>query len=855
MIRNFGLTTSIAAAALLAVPACWTAPPDDAGNEAFAAWATVALLGRRAYSHDEVQALAALAASEGREAVVDVLLAQPEFVTYWSRVLWDDLRLAKAESSGLGLELPQDDTCYTKELMPSFHDPALVQHLTYQSWDSEFCPGPVITRGAPAPSGDRTAGALAAVVPVDEATRTAELERLGVGTPRVVASPMRSPVTGGIEFSNRSVESFVTAREQTVSRTNPAIQSCGSFTLADITRAALTEDRLDVLLRAGLVSMSTVNTNQGVAGSKFMGAYLHRDPSCVECHSPHYSTTDPAPRNAEWDRYFPASYVDLEGSAFSFDDAGYHYGGNGGEEVGTRIDGFFRNDAFQDAGGRQPWGIHASCVTQSSRGGYATTIPSGATATLAGLHGTALGPLQLIDQFALGVSVLDLESPDTELAPFPVLGGAPGDAMAGATIVAGCEAGCHAPGNANQAPTDLAAHTKYMTPAKLFDILVTNGSGGGLMPPVLGEDQARDVIAYLASNAAGHVHNRVYTEPAASFAHLTALAIVDAVFEEVAGYSLLLEHGFPRNEDAAVTLELLTKEFVASDWSLKLLLKRIALSDAANRRAPANSLQADRYELPMLFDPWADVNDPTPNTAVGEDANGEGDEVHRYSVASLLLQVHHALQWPEPPLVPPSASSAFADRAFQQEMGAYMNFDNSGFPDLILSALLAWEVEIDRCENPGPNPDYIDALVDPSSGLTVRQAVSALKGRLISDNHLWNGEIVGASDGPIIVIEPPPHESAIVEQALGVDLDDLASDNEDAVRDYCAAVLLSPQFLMGGLAFWDDAHPPLEPDPALPCVDALCTQTDYCEHYRDDAVDLGYGEIKCGLEGPGGFTW
>ena len=266
-----------------------------------------------------------------------------------------------------------------------------------------------------------------------------------------------------------------------------------------------------------------------------------------------------------------------------------------------------------------------------------------------------------------------------------------------------------------------------------------------------------------------------------------------------------------------------------------------------NVAAPIDAPEAPAYGLPMLFDPWADVNEnvETVQTTAGEDRNGVGDVVQRWPVSSLLHQVHHALFWPAPDPVPSLSANAYGDATFYREIGGHVNFNDPGRPEGVLTSLLAWENEVDRCENKGAGEDYIDVLMQHD--LTVEQALLALKGRLLADPRFYDGDALGPQDGGIVLADDLVYESTIVAQSLGVSLDAPAADHEQAVRDYCTALLLSPQFLLAGLPAWDANHPPADVDPAVPCVDDRCGFTQHCEHYRDAAVDLGYSSIGCGF--------
>jgi hypothetical protein len=83
--------------ALLTLQGCWwNAPPNDAGEQAFAAQAVRVVLGRHPRGAAEIRALAEISNQAGRQAVLDVLFEEPDYVNYWSNVLIDDLKLQRA---------------------------------------------------------------------------------------------------------------------------------------------------------------------------------------------------------------------------------------------------------------------------------------------------------------------------------------------------------------------------------------------------------------------------------------------------------------------------------------------------------------------------------------------------------------------------------------------------------------------------------------------------------------------------------------------------------------------------------------------------------------------------------------
>ncbi|MEQ1503285.1 MAG: hypothetical protein ABMB14_13695 [Myxococcota bacterium] len=832
--------------ALLSASGCWSTTPDDAGEEAFAAWATTAFLGRRPFSHDEVEALATLAETHGREAMLEALMEEPEFVDHWSTVLLEDLQVAR--TGGFGGEEPGDPACWSTERLSTQYDDELVAHLRYGSWKTDFCPsvrgGLTIPNPPPAQSSGTRDGYT------DYASGRAAWDSAIRGTGPSVLSRMTPPTRdGGAELFPADTLSL--ARPVPTSRENPVTRTCESFTMADVARAALTEDHLDALFRGALGPTAALMTDEDGAAAKFAEVFVGRNPDCMVCHTTTYSTTDGVPRNGGWDRFEPANWIDLEGTAFSWTDGGgvYHYGGNGGGEVADNLRHLLRSDAWQASGGRTPFGMVKACVTAPGRSGMANSVPTNAalSAGFAGLYGSNLGIGSLIEVLDDGIASLDFGEMVTMPVPDP--DGANGDFDAGAATVAGCNMGCHL---TSGGPEELVEHTKYMNPARIYDIV----EHGGLVDPAMagyGADVAADVTRFLAHHE-DHVSNRAYTVASSGWAHLLAQRIVDDVVEQLTGHRLTMPHGFPRNADTADALDQLTRQFVEDGWSLRSLLVRIALSDHANRRAPLDSSWTDPYPLPAVVNVQADTQ--LDGTAPGEDANGMGDLVNPWPVRDLLSQLHHAMLWPEPAFTPPE--DGWADLAFQQQTGAYLSNRAPGARSANLPMLLAWETELNGCTNPGDTLDYIDELVE-TDGLTVRQAMLALKDRLVSDGQWWNDPSQLSGDGG--VASPVPHESDFAAALVAGDVEDpldaLAVDQEPALRTYCAALLQSPQFLLAGLPAWDEAHAPPDPDPDLPCVDARCGYLAQCEHYRDVAKELGYDSYSCtvAVDLPvGGFT-
>jgi hypothetical protein len=69
--------------------------PDDNGHASFIRQVVPKLLGRRPKGTEEVRLLADMSAQVGREAVIRLLMQQPEFITHWTATLIDQLEMQR----------------------------------------------------------------------------------------------------------------------------------------------------------------------------------------------------------------------------------------------------------------------------------------------------------------------------------------------------------------------------------------------------------------------------------------------------------------------------------------------------------------------------------------------------------------------------------------------------------------------------------------------------------------------------------------------------------------------------------------------------------------------------------------
>ncbi|MEM7247753.1 MAG: hypothetical protein AAF533_20620 [Acidobacteriota bacterium] len=93
--RQVSLTLTILLVGLLSLTSCEVAPQDDNGERSFVVQATTDLLGRPVKSEDEVELLTDVSVLFGRDATLELLQVQPEYVPYWTDVLFEDLRLQR----------------------------------------------------------------------------------------------------------------------------------------------------------------------------------------------------------------------------------------------------------------------------------------------------------------------------------------------------------------------------------------------------------------------------------------------------------------------------------------------------------------------------------------------------------------------------------------------------------------------------------------------------------------------------------------------------------------------------------------------------------------------------------------
>jgi hypothetical protein len=230
------------------------------------------------------------------------------------------------------------------------------------------------------------------------------------------------------------------------------------------------------------------------------------------------------------------------------------------------------------------------------------------------------------------------------------------------------------------------------------------------------------------------------------FALALALTVTEAVVKEVEGHGLTLPHGQPRVDEQRSYLQGYTSQLVASDWSLRTVLKTLVHAGTFNMRPPSQSPSI--YPFPMFFTGWA--ADPAADDTF-DNVNGQGDLAHRYSIPTLFRSVHHALGWAAPKVF---ATSAYPSHDLQRTLGRYESYEETGFDAVTYQSLLAWEVGVGTCQAPTSAADWIDRVMmvvnadsaDSVYDYSLQDVIVALKDRLIQEPDVDDGMLEAAPD-------------------------------------------------------------------------------------------------------------
>ncbi|MBL0218990.1 MAG: hypothetical protein IPQ07_34615 [Myxococcales bacterium] len=327
------------------------------------------------------------------------------------------------------------------------------------------------------------------------------------------------------------------------------------------------------------------------------------------------------------------------------------------------------------------------------------------------------------------------------------------------------------------------------------------------------------------------------TDPDTALAWLVTLKITEDVWQKATGTQLTIANYFPRNEAASKELYRLATRFAQSGYSLKALLAAIVSGDYFNRQAPDAGCGPSPYTYPNVFDPWV-ISDADE----ARRKNGPGDAVTAVDARTLVTATSAALDWGPAPLLSrfpdygescvnsttctrlmqlcqtgQCCTSAMAcqmgapipyeELGFQRGVGMFLRNSERGFRGLDFQARLSWEDRYGACTRPGwVAMDFVDRLAADGAAhptATAADLVAALKDRLVGEPAIADGaehdaltSIVGTLDGPASAVTPA------------------------SLRQVCAALLESPQFLLQGIAGAGGDLPVLTPPGQT--YDAVC---------------------------------
>jgi hypothetical protein len=309
--------------------------------------------------------------------------------------------------------------------------------------------------------------------------------------------------------------------------------------------------------------------------------------------------------------------------------------------------------------------------------------------------------------------------------------------------------------------------------------------------------------------------------PDQALAYLTAVNIVNNVWEELMGYPLTLAHSFPRNErQRQILAGPLTAAFIAEDFSLRTLVTEITLHPYFNADAPDACNTASPYFMEPVFDPFT-ISSSDPSRT----GNGVGDRVQRFSAWVLVESAMRAMWWDLPVQQIPNNENNFPNLAFLRDTGIFVKDAQNGFNGVDFNGMLAWE---DQLASGSPRPrgrlhrparpallefEWIELMLTEAAGtggVTVRDLAAAIKDRLIAEPTIDDAEL--AVIAAIIGLDPAAKMLAVDPAAL-----------EQGTRRYAGLLMNTPQFMLSGVPSRDQ-DPAQIPKFAVPGTDteSLC---------------------------------
>lgn len=763
------------ACATLATAGALCAPPDDAGDDAFVYQATQTLLGRRPRGAAEVKVLHDIVVQHDRTTLIDVLTHTNEYVDYWAYVLADVMRIQRSS------KLKQSRACINDA------------HLFPISSIDMEAGSPFLTEAA------------------------------------LLADHIRDAAPS-----------------------DPAPAGLGAWTLKDAIRASIAVDDLHTAFRpyifalAGKSDMGDVATQENLLETVF-GVKAE----CISCHSSSFSRTEkypidvnPDPQVTEniyyndnlWDRTATLGWA-LEEAMFTSNHM-LQSGGNAAYDTSCASSSCHGSNGGTDPSGypkrlkrRVPVLSKNEIMNQIDKGGgemYPVTPSSGTSADLAEYLITELGNMDRTSRFVHDCQFHPSQADHTNTvcdtdpsnpAPCKMPWGMD-SAACGFGYYPDWAADC---GGGPAGPAWFAG-TEYAAPdvAALVDALGVGVDGLPNMSGAEPTDATAGSTLTMPNNRRG------------AAALMFASNVADSLFEVVSGYRTTLIHGMSRNPDQANLRQDLINALVVTGGgrtvlSLRNLLKTYMLSPLYNRRSPIHSApvsppQPGPYQIPMYFNPWAATEDGAENALTGDNRNGQGDLVHRRAPVELAWSLFKDLGWPRPQIYPSATGTSYPTEAFMDRIGRFRSWLEPGTTMWQFDSLLSWEQQVGLCQKPAnaTQPDFIERVMTGAATFatppTMRDLLQQVRNRLLLNMNFAAAAVAGG-----------PTEEELVTSMLGIDLTvpytdpSVGGDAEPMLREYCGAILMSPQYLLESLPTVTQVPP--QP-PAVACLlDEPCTQS------------------------------
>ncbi|MBI3899437.1 MAG: hypothetical protein HY308_14260 [Gammaproteobacteria bacterium] len=679
-----------------------------------------------------------------------------------------------------------------------------------------------------------------------------------------------------------------------------------AWNMTDLVRSAVLIDDLSVIYRANLftLSMRRAGSSGGTAelADSLERVYLNRDPTCLRCHNPTYSTSNKTDGsgNITWRRLWTIPGHPEKALFGNYYDAA---------AVSERLKPIMRGDVRKPAGGAfgiRPWGMADSCATDTATpaaannstvthqgfqtlGAGAPNNPNAGFGSLNGAMNPKVSLWELEAALRQGITSLS-DGYERFPASAPLL---PPDQQQYCDVVAifssNC-VGCHSgpsPSGGMDLSADPAAQivnvntqagsstlAKRVVPGNTAQSELSRRINAGAYPPRMppgGGLAAADKTtidawitagAHSISTANCNTSTIPDVNPDEALAFLTAANVVDGIWMSVNGYRLTIDHGFSRTAEQRDMLWNLTEyEFVPNHWSLKTVLTKMMGSNWFARRAPTISQLDNAYKLQPLLDPWI-LADPTdvsnPNPPAHQKFNGQGELVNRYRVNTVLRTVASTLAWKQPQHFPGGGYPSPLDA----DLGQYFSPGASGFNGVNFQSLLALESQAGLCNKTGRAvgaTDWVDKLVDdinahnaanPDAPVTLGEAWSILKDRMIQDPTIERAlpsalvGVAGAKTEEQALI-------ALLNQGIavagGADLNTptsalTAPQLLGKLREGCGVLVKTPEFLLSNVTprGYSDNNMPDPPRLTVCMPGETCGFPASCGYWRGKLSSMGH---------------